>query len=94
MSDRIVFAHNIATRDTTDDPFKSLHDTIVFSSADWGAASDMAWIYGIVVGWSDEEDEEGSALLELSERFGWSPYAVRRLQRLHAAFKAAAEATS
>ena len=91
MSDRIVLAHRIAESDTTLDPFGSLHDTIVFSSADWGEARDLAWMYGIVVGWGadESEPEEESALSHLAEKFGWSPQAVQRLERLHAAFLAA-----
>ncbi|WP_407829745.1 hypothetical protein, partial [Staphylococcus aureus] len=39
--------------ETKADPFKALHDVISFSSMDFGSASDVAWMYGIVVGWDN-----------------------------------------
>jgi hypothetical protein len=64
----------------TNNPFTSLYDVIVFSSLDWASAKDLAWIWGIVVGW---EDDEGSALPDLADIYGWSDEAVERLRRLH-----------
>ena len=69
-------------------PFESLKNTVVFSSADWTAAPDMAWVYGIVIGWDDEDDPNG--LDAVARQFGWKPEKIERLRRLHAAFDAAA----
>lgn len=86
MSDHII-ATRIAERDGTDDPLRSLHNAIVFSSADWSEARDMAWVYGIAVGWDDEDDiPGGGAMDELAGRFGWSAETVARLRRLHSEF--------
>lgn len=74
----------------TRNPFQSLSDAIAFSSADWGQARDMAWIYGIVLGWDDEDDEDDGAMGELAIRFGWDASTVERLRALHAEFQRAA----
>jgi hypothetical protein len=84
-------AHQIAERDSHEDPLASLREAISFSSMDWGGARDTAWIYGIVLGWDgdpdDDPDEEVDAMTELAQKFGWSEAAVERLRRLHAAFR-------
>ena len=74
-------------------PLVSLHNTIVFSSNDWGSARDFAWLWGIVVGWdlsADElsEDEEDTAMDELAAKFNWSAGDVARLRNLHAQYAA------
>lgn len=83
-----IMAHKIAQNTPTVDPIESLRDAIAYSSNDWGAARDFAWIYGIVLGWEDEDDlATGSgALREVADRFGWSPEKVGHLRRLHAEF--------
>lgn len=68
------------------DPFNSLRNAIAFSSADWGAARDLAWVYGIVLGWDDNDESEYGAMDELAQRFGWSDETVARLRLLHAEF--------
>lgn len=60
----------------------SAHSTMALSSQDWSASRDFAWLYGILVGWSDGE---GDALPDLAERFGWSADDMDRLRRLRAA---------
>lgn len=88
MSDRAQRAQEWA-----EDPFASLHDRIVFSSADWGRSKDLAWIYGIVVGWDDDPDDPPvlrvNAMDDLQREFGWTDAHVERLRRLHTAFLAA-----
>lgn len=69
------------------DPFKALVDTMAFSSNDWGSARDFAWLYGIVCGWADEDDDSHS---DIAAKFGWSNEQVARLRKLHEEFKAAA----
>jgi hypothetical protein len=66
-----------------DNPLKALRETLMFSSQDWGEAADFAWIYGIVCGWQDEEDDYHPSL---QADFGWSDEQVARLKRLRAAF--------
>jgi hypothetical protein len=68
----------------------SVKSTMAVSARDWGAAPDLAWLYGIFVGWSDDPtggdvDQGGGAMQELAARFGWSDADVERLRQLHAA---------
>jgi hypothetical protein len=73
---------------TTPKPFDlrealvSARHCMAFSSQDWSTNADFAWLYGILVGWSDDE---GDALPQLAERFGWRPEIVERLRRHRAA---------
>lgn len=83
MSDRIVMAHRLAMAKGDDDPLRSLREALVFSSNDWGSAPDFAWIYGIVCGWGDEDEDYYPSL---QADFGWSDEQIARLKRLHAAF--------
>lgn len=67
--------------------------TMAFSSRDWSARRDDAWLYGILAGWDDDAtggdvDQTGGAMGELAARFGWSDAEVERLRRLRAAVKA------
>ncbi len=76
------------SRDLLADVYSALDSartTMTLSSQDWSTASDVAWLYGILVGWSDEE---GDALPSLALRFGWSPADVERLKVLRAAVEA------
>lgn len=82
-----VMAHHIAEQTPAESPLESLSDTIAFSSADWGAARDLAWIYGIVLGWDDEDDPDESAMPEIAQRYGWTTAGVARLRRLHAEYE-------
>jgi hypothetical protein len=67
----------------------SARSTIAFSSQDWAASADFAWLYGILVGWDDEptggDVDQGDALGKLAARFGWTAENVSLLRRLHAA---------
>jgi hypothetical protein len=87
----IVFATRLAEQGHRIDPLAALHDAMVFSSADWGAARDLAFIYGIVVGWDGDPDDEpdeddGDAMSELAAKFGWSEQGVQRLRAMHAVY--------
>lgn len=81
-----VMAHRLAEQSPTENPLESLSDTIAFSSADWGAARDLAWIYGIVLGWDDDDDDEG-AMPDIAQRYGWTAETIARLRRLHAEYE-------
>lgn len=76
-------AHKLPMASGEDNPFDALQAAMALSSNDWGESEDFAWIYGIVCGWSDEDDD---AHPELQARFGWSDQQVARLKRLHAVF--------
>lgn len=65
------------------DPLGALHAAMTFSSMDWGASQDTAWIYGIAVGW------DGPAMKGLAERHGWSEQKVKNLRKLRRYFRAA-----
>ena len=69
--------------------FDSLHSLLVFSSRDAGANEEDAWLYGIIVGW---EDEDGSAMNELREKFRWDDQTVLELRSLHTEFRKVKEA--
>lgn len=81
-----IIATRIAENASTEGALESLRDAIAFSSADWGEYRDLAWIYGIVLGWDDEDDPDGETMRELAERFGWTAGGIARLRRLHAEF--------
>lgn len=84
---RPIFLNDMTYVDGEEDPIEALKTTLAFSVEDWGASRAMAWTWGIVHGWGDEEDED-DAHPELALRFGWSDEAVARLRRLHSAFEA------
>lgn len=89
MPERVIIANDIPFGDGEEDPRESLKSAIVFSVDDWGASRAMAWVYGIVVGW-DDEDGNDDAMAELAVKFRWDATAVARLRRLHEAFEALA----
>lgn len=65
------------------DPLGALHAAMTFSSMDWGASQDTAWIYGIAVGW------DGPAMKELAAKHGWSEQKVKNLRKLRRYYRAA-----
>ena len=77
----------VVEEETKADPFKALHDVISFSSMDFGSVSDVAWMYGIVVGWDNDDPDEGehphAAMRELAQRFNWPYRKVQLLRNLH-----------
>lgn len=76
-----VMANSLATAGRRDDPLDAIRSAVTFSSMDWGASSDTAWLYGITVGW-------GNAMASLAEQHGWSAEKVARLRRLRAKYRA------
>lgn len=78
-----------APRPMATDPLDSLRQTVAFSSLDWAASGDTAWIYGIVCGWACELDHRHDvdcggekAIQELMAQHGWSPTQVAHLRAL------------
>lgn len=51
------------------------------SSRDWGTDRDLAWLYGVFVGWADDEFDSWHLM---ADRHGWSPGDVERLRALRA----------
>jgi hypothetical protein len=86
---RHVLANDLPYVLGEENPIESLKSTIAFSSADWGSARDLAWIYGIVLGWDGDPDypDDGDPMAELQEKFGWDDGQVARLRRLHDRFE-------
>lgn len=62
-------------------PIASVKSAMVHSARDWASSSEDAWLYGVIVGWDDEEAPDVSK--ELAQKFGWSEESVERLRRLH-----------
>ena len=67
-------------------PFESLECTIAFDVKDWGADRRSAWIYGIILGWDDEE-----CFKELKAEFGWDDTTIERLKKLRGNYLKAKE---
>ncbi|MFI0822253.1 hypothetical protein ACH4TX_42230 [Streptomyces sp. NPDC021098] len=75
--------------------FEGLESLLATSSKDWGACREDAWLWAVLVGWDCEEDHEhnatcddGGAMQEIAERYGWSPEAVAKARRYRAAVRA------
>lgn len=68
---------------------ESAKRSIVFDSMDYGISKRHAWLYGILVGWDDEEEigDKLDAMSELAEKFGWDDATVARLRRYRSAIK-------
>ncbi len=56
------------------------------SSNDWSAADDFARLYAVLVGWTDEDGEDG--LPRFAARFGWSDDLVAKLRQHRAVVEA------
>jgi hypothetical protein len=67
----------------------SAKSTIAFSSQDWAASRDFAWLYGILLGWDGDpaggDVDQDNAMALLAARHGWTDEDVALLRRLHAA---------
>lgn len=76
-------------------PFESLRNVVAFSCRDWSVDPEDAWIYGIIIGWEFDEDDEGKSCTdELERKFGsnkWSKSDTKRLKVLHNNWKLAEE---
>lgn len=56
----------------------SLRNTMASDPRDWAAERRDAWLYGVLVGWSDE------AMKEVAAGHGWNEYRVKRVRELRA----------
>lgn len=59
----------------------SARNTMTLSTKDWSVDRASAWVYGILVGWEDDQ------LVELAQRHGWPDSEVLRLDGYHRALK-------
>jgi hypothetical protein len=85
MSDsQTSIAHN---KPPVENPLTSIANTIAFDVRDWSDDKRLAWIYGIVLGWDSEDDDDNGAMAELQEKFKWFDLEVARLRRLRKKFK-------
>ncbi len=80
------------SRDLLADVYSALDSartTMALSSNDWSTASDFAWLWGILVGWKDDDgNPDDETLARFARRFRWSAADVERLKTLHAAVEA------
>ena len=67
-------------------PFESLECTIAFDVKGWEADMRSAWIYGIILGWDDEECSK-----EFKAKFGWDDTTIERLKKLRGNYLKAKE---
>lgn len=71
---------------TLRDALISARRTMTFSSQDWSTARDFAWLYGILVGWADDDgNDDESTLACLAVRFGWTGPDVEQLKAMRTA---------
>lgn len=59
----------------------SLQHTLARNVRDWSTAKTDAWLWGVICGWGDEDDECWD---ELKHQHGWSEEACAHLRALHA----------
>lgn len=64
-------------------PLSSLEQVVAFNSRDWAQSRTDAFIYGIICGWSQDEDEVG-AWDEICAKHNFDK---KRLKTLHKNFK-------
>jgi hypothetical protein len=87
----MIFGNDLPFTDMQMDPREALKDAIALSVDDWSESRSMAWVYGIVLGWDNDEPddpEDFGAMDEIAEKFGWTPNQVERLRELHRRFNA------
>lgn len=60
---------------------ESIECAIAFDVRDWAADRRSAWIYAIVFGWGDPQEDD--AWSELCEKFGWDKADIDRAQMFH-----------
>lgn len=70
-----------------EDPFDSLRSALAFSPRDWSDSKDLAWVWGIIMGWDGDPADETDAMSEVAESFGWTKEQVECLRNLHAKFQ-------
>lgn len=67
-------------------PFEELEIAVAIDSGDWKKSRTKVLIYGVVLGWDNEECFE-----EFKERFGWDDTTIERLKKLRGNYLKAKE---
>ena len=70
-------------------PLESIERAIAFDVKDWAESRRDAWIYAIVFGWGDPEEDD--AWTELCEKHGWDKEDIERAVTLHQKWEEAKE---
>lgn len=60
--------------------FESIHSALTSYTGDLSKEENLAWIYGIIIGWNDE------SLDDLSKSHQWTQKDIERLKRLRAEY--------
>jgi hypothetical protein len=84
----LIAAQALRSRDAdVAEALRSARSTLTLSSQDWSVRHDLAWLYGILVGWDDDPDDPHpvDAMADVAARCGWNADNVARLRRLAAA---------
>lgn len=84
----LIAAQALRSRDAdVAEALRSARSTLTLSSQDWSVRHDLAWLYGILVGWDDDPDDPHpvDAMADVAARCGWNADSVARLRRLAAA---------
>lgn len=82
-----IFLNDFTYSADEEDPHRSLEDALAFAADDWGDSRAKSWVYGIILGWDNDDGTPGEAMDEQAQRHGWSDETVARLRRLHAVWK-------
>ena len=81
---RAALAQRDAAIQQVREAIRSLADTLAFSTRDWSTSRDLAWLWGVLQGW-DDDDPECDAMSKQAAIHGWDDHEVARLRQLHAA---------
>lgn len=82
-----IYQREYCMYDKNINPFDSIRSTMTGHSRDWSLNHRDAWLYGIIVGWDDENGAyDPEVLRELKESFGWDDADIARMQKNRNAF--------
>lgn len=71
--------------------FEALDNIVAFWPGDWSSDERLAWLYGIIAGWDDEDDEDAKSddtMSSVATRHKWDTEAVERLRKQRREYKA------
>lgn len=96
---RIVFGNDLPYLDRDTDPLAALEQTMATAVDDWADSRAGAWLYGIVLGWDLDEEDEGEdpdegAMAAVAAKYGWTTDQVAHLRALHTRFAQLANAST
>ncbi|GAA3330621.1 hypothetical protein HP467_07335 [Curtobacterium albidum] len=80
--DRWLEQHDREQRAAASEAIESLRNTLALSSRDWNTYGDVAWLWGVLLGWEDDDEDY---LPGVAAQWRWSEAQVARLRRLRAA---------